>query len=136
MVNPLLRRIEALADDGAYTVLFGLPDGQERSLVMRAKDGEISVPEANLIPGWPAASDSFQAAVAAVAAMHSARESAGPGRVRLSDVPGGWDVGLGNIVLADSGMPACVGHGELEPREGALFECVTCGALALFDGAE
>jgi hypothetical protein len=134
-VEPLLRRIESLADDGAYTLTFALQDGQERSMVARVGDGGPTVPEANLIPGWPADSESFTAALAVVSAMHAARETAGPGRTRLSDVSGGWDVGLGNIVLSDAGLPLCVGHGDLEQREDGLYECPVCGALAVFTEA-
>ena len=135
-MDPLLRRIESLPDDGAYTVTFVLQDGQERGVVVRVTDGLPSVPAADLIPGWAADSDSFRATLAAVSAVHAARELAGPGRTRLSDVPGGWDVGLGNIVLSSTGLPTCVGHGDLEQRADGLYECSVCGALAILtDGA-
>jgi hypothetical protein len=131
-VDPLLRRIEALNDDGYYMVSFVLADGHERSILMRSIDGDIAVPEANLLPGWPATSESFQAAVLVVRAFQRARETVGFGRPRLLDVPGGWDVGLGNVTLSTAGQPLCVSHGQMELTEPVTFECTICGARARY----
>jgi hypothetical protein len=131
-VDPLLHRIEALPRRGAYAVTFVLPDGQERTVVTVTTDGQVSLPAANLVEGWAEGSDSFQAVLAAILAVGAAREISGAGRVLLLDVDGGWDVSIGNIILSESGQPACVSHGDLEPTRPGIFECPTCGAVALF----
>lgn len=130
-----MRRIEALADDGAYAVTFVMPDNQERSVLMRVTNGAVSIPEANLIPGWAADSASFEATLAAIAAVHAARALAGSGRSHLLDLPGGWDVTLGNVVLSGPGQPSCVSHGGLEETEPTRYECPVCGAAALYQVA-
>lgn len=127
-----MRRVEALADDGAYTVTFLMPDNQERSVLLRVTDGTVTIPEANLIPGWAADSPSFGAALAAV---HAARTLASCGRSQLLDLPGGWDVTLGNIVLSRAGQPNCVSHGDLEETEPSRYACPVCGAAALYQVA-
>ena len=85
-----------------------------------------------MIPGWSPDSASFRAAVAAVGALDEARRLVGAQRPQLLDVDGGWDVGLGNVVLAPAGLPACVAHGNLEPVGSQRWECPACGARALF----
>jgi hypothetical protein len=135
VVDPLLRRIEALSEDGYYAMSFLMRDGQERSIVMRVGDGEVDVPEANLVEGWAATSASFRAAVAAVRAVDQARNVVGPPTVSLRDVPGGWDVSLGNVTLSGTGQPVCVAHGELALTEFATYCCPNCGARARYDDA-
>lgn len=130
-----MRRIEVLADDGAYAVTFLMPDNQERSVLLRVTDGNVTIPEANLIPGWAADSPSFEAALTAIAAVHAARTLASSGRSQLLDLPGGWDVTLGNVVLSGAGEPNCVSHGGLEETEPARYECPVCGAAALYQVA-
>lgn len=130
-----MRRIEALADDGAYAVTFLMPDNQERSVLLRVTDGTVTVPGANLIPGWASDSPSFEATLAAVTAVHTARALASSGRSQLLDLPGGWDVTLGNIVLSGAGQPNCVSHGDLEETEPAKYACPVCGAAALYQVA-
>jgi hypothetical protein len=132
VVDPLLRQIEALTEDGCYALSFLMGDGQERSMVMRLCNGDVDVPQANLFEGWPTTSKSFRAAVAAVRAVDQARKVVGPRSVRLRDVPGGWDVGLGNVTLSQAGQPVCVAHGELELTESATYQCPTCGARARY----
>jgi hypothetical protein len=131
-VDPLLNRIEALAEEGCYSLTFQVDGGQERNVVMRLRDGEAGVPGANLFPGWSPGSESFRAAVAAVRALHQAREISGPGRVRLLDVEGGWDVSLGNVVLSADGIPSCVAHGVMEAGPPPTYQCLTCGARASY----
>ncbi|MGX7677421.1 hypothetical protein ACSMXN_00840 [Jatrophihabitans sp. DSM 45814] len=131
-MDPLLSRIEALAEDGCYSLYFLVEGGQERNVVMCLRDGEAGVPGANLLPGWSPGSESFRAAVSAVRALHHAREVSGPDRVRLMDVEGGWDVSLGNVVLSAAGTPSCVAHGEMESVEAHLFRCAECGAQAIY----
>jgi hypothetical protein len=145
-VDPLLRRIEALNDIGGYTkagdytdacdyaATFLLPDGGERTVLLGVVGSEVSAPAANLISGWAAESDSFQAVIAAVRAVHQARLPIVHDRPSLIDVPGGWDVGLGNVTLSANGIPSCVSHGEMAPAGGSTFECDQCGARAVFAG--
>jgi hypothetical protein len=47
-------------------------------------------------------------------------------------VPGGWDVGLGNVTLSGNGIPACASHGEMAPCDDSTFECLECNARAVF----
>jgi hypothetical protein len=130
-VDPLLHRIESLPEHGSYTATFVLSDGAECSIVMRATERNGGVPEANLIPGWQISSESFQAVVAAIVAVHEARNAVGTERTILLDIPGGWDVGLGNVIVAVAGTPECVAHGEMEAGPGQVFRCPECGAAAI-----
>jgi hypothetical protein len=130
-VDPLLHRLEALPEQGCYSVSFLLETGQERCVVMKVSDGDVLAPEANMVPGWSSASESFRAVLAAVRAFDTAREQLSGGAL-LRDVPGGWDVSVGNVILAEGGHPACVAHGELELAQPATYACPTCGAQALF----
>ncbi|MBV9594588.1 MAG: hypothetical protein JO147_12430 [Actinobacteria bacterium] len=134
-MDPLLQRIDAQPRPGSYAVTFLMSDGQERSVVMRVEGDAVDVPAANLLDGWDPASESFRAALTAVAAAHRAREAAGTSRSLLLDVEGGWDVSIGNVVLGDNGRPTCVAHGEMgEPTPGR-FECAECGAAATYGAA-
>ncbi len=137
-VDPLLQRIDALPEPGCYSVTFLLAGNHERSVVMkvpRAADAtarDVIVPEANMLPGWSPASASFVAVLAAVLAVDQARNRADSADEALRDAPGGWDVGIGNIVLDAAGRPSCVAHGELEQVETGRYVCATCQAQALF----
>jgi hypothetical protein len=51
----------------------------------------------------------------------------------LHDVPGGWDVSLGNVVLAASGRARCTAHGEMTADDDGVLVCGECGARARFD---
>ena len=131
-VDPRLHKIEALAEPGCYSLTFQLDGGDERAVVARMR-GRLAALPANAFAGWPAGSASFQAVVAAVLAVHTARELAGPSHAQLVDVDGGWDVGLGNVVLSE-GRPSCVSHGPLEQVEAGIDRCQTCGAAACYAG--
>src|SRR5579864_5785822 len=96
-VEPMLHRIEALPRSGHYALTVVLDGGHERTVVADVHDGGVTVPTANLPHGWSTTSDSYKATVAAVLAVDHARH-VGPAPVVLQDVPGGWDVSLGNIV--------------------------------------
>ncbi|MFL6161454.1 MAG: hypothetical protein ACJ74U_04425 [Jatrophihabitantaceae bacterium] len=128
-VEPRLTKVEALAEAGCYTLTFALPTGEQRAVVARLRDGTTVLPVA-AIGGWSADSPSYAATLAAVAAVHAARELAGPAGRRLRDVAGGWDVSLGNVVLDAAGRPSCVTHGELAAEPDAVFRCAECGAVA------
>jgi hypothetical protein len=130
-VDPLLKAVEALPREGSYTVTFVMPDGQERAIVTTAQAGKVVLPSANLPDGWNLDSPTFQAALAAINAVHQARELAGAGRVLLLDVEGGWDVSIGNVVLSTSGIPSCVGDGDMEQTAAGVWKCTVCGAGAL-----
>jgi hypothetical protein len=127
-VDPRLNKIEALAEPGCYSLTFQLDGGDERAVVARVRGQQAMLP-ANAFADWPASAASHQAVVSAVQQLHRARELAGPSRSRLFDLAGGWDVGLGNVVLAD-GVPSCVGHGPLAAAEPGVFQCLDCGAAA------
>ncbi len=88
----------------------------------------VHVAEANLPDGWSHDSDAFRATADAVRAVHQAR-SAGPPATTLVDVDGGWDVGLGNVVLNVEGVPSCTAHGAMRAAND-LYECAECGARA------
>jgi hypothetical protein len=130
-VDPRLTKIEALTEAGCYALTFALDSGEERSVVARLRDGAAVLPAA-AVGDWPTDSASYAAVVAAVQAVHAARELAGPRGRRLSDVAGGWDVSLGNVVLDPAGRPSCVTHGELTAEPAEIYRCAECGAVAGF----
>jgi hypothetical protein len=130
-VEPLLHRIDALPEHGCYSVTFLLDGAHERSIVMKVVDAEVVVPEANLLPGWSGDSPAFVSALGAVRAFNSARNAVDGSAALLRDVPGGWDVGVGNVVL-ENGQPVCVAHDPMPAGTAAEFECAECGAQALY----
>ncbi|GAB2465431.1 hypothetical protein [Jatrophihabitans fulvus] len=124
-----LHRIEALPGEGRYAVGFRRADGGEQSAVAQLDaSGAVHLAESALPAGLPVTAVS--ATVAAVAAFDAARRAATPSGAVLRDVEGGWDVGLGNVVLGASGRPECTAHGELVD-EGGVWVCAECGARAL-----
>jgi hypothetical protein len=131
-MEPLLKRIEALAEEGCYSVAFLVGTATERSVILRFRDGDLHAPEANMIAGWSTDSASFQAVISAVRAVHEAREVVGAQRPQLQDVDGGWDVGLGNVVLSSTGDPACVADGDMQQTSPELWQCQICGARARY----
>jgi hypothetical protein len=131
-VDPLLFKIEALTEPGCYSLTFALDSGEHRELVIRMRGEEPIVPAANSFEGWVPGSRMVTATIAVVRALHQARQGSGGAAGRLVDIDGGWDVGIGNVVLTD-GVPACVTHGELAPAGEGLFRCETCGAAARYD---
>ncbi len=130
-VEPQLTKIEALTELGCYAVSFTLGTGEERSVVARMRDGAVVLP-ASAVDDWSESSAGYVAAVAAVAAVHAARELAAPRGRRLSDVAGGWDVSLGNVGLDEAGRPSCVTHGELAAEPDGIYRCAECGAAASY----
>lgn len=136
-VDPLLHRMEALPEAGCYAAYFILDGGTERSVVMKmdaSVEGGVLVPEANMVPGWSITSESFGAVLGAVRAFDYARERIDGVAAVLRDVPGGWDVSIGNIVLGAAGQPCCVAHGDLDLAQAATYACPACGAKALYGG--
>jgi hypothetical protein len=132
-VEPLLKRIEASAEQGAYLAVFVLPDLQERSVMAKGSGDDVTIPTANLIAGWSTDSSSFKAVSDALRGFDRARIAVGDAVPQLQDVEGGWDVGLGNVVLDAGGVPACVAHGQMTGVAG-IYHCTECDARALFDG--
>jgi hypothetical protein len=132
-VDPLLSKIEALTEPGCYSLTFALDTGQSRELVIRMRGDEPIVPAANAFEGWTPESRTVIATLAVVRALHEARQVTGGSTARLLDVDGGWDVGIGNVVLSADGAPACVVHGELAAAGDGVFRCETCGAAARYD---
>lgn len=127
-----MQRIEALPGTGRYAVTFRRHDGGEQTAVVDVTGDGVHVAEANLPDGWTHDSDAFRATADAVRAVHQAR-SAGPAGLTLVDVDGGWDVGLGNVVLSGSRVPTCTAHGEMTPHVD-VYECSECGARARLVG--
>ena len=133
MVDPLLRKIEALDEPGCYSVAFTLDTGEDRAVVIRMRGDEPVVPSANSFAGWAPGSRIVTATVAVVRALHQARQSTGGSGGQLVDIDGGWDVSIGNVVLSAEGAPSCVGHGELASAGDGVYRCETCGAAARYD---
>lgn len=127
-MDAVLHRIEALPADGGYAVTFRNGDGTEQAAVVQLTPEEVRVAEASLPAGWSRDSHLFAALVEALAAVDRACRSQ-PQAHLLRDVPGGWDVALGNVVLA-RGVPTCTAHGSLIESAGVQV-CAECGARAL-----
>jgi hypothetical protein len=132
-VDSLLSKIEALAEPGCYSLTFTLDTGEDRAVVVRMRGDEPVLPSANSFAGWVPGSRIATAAIAVVRALHQARQGVGGSGGQLLDIEGGWDVGIGNVVLSPEGAPACVAHGELAPAEAGVFRCETCGAAARYE---
>ena len=129
-VDPLLQRIEALPREGQYAVTVLLEGGHERTIVVDVDQDHVVLPSANLPHGWSDESESLKATTAAVLAVDHARHI-GITPALLQDVPGGWDVSMGNVVLTEQG-PACIADGPMDPSEPRKFVCAVCGAQALY----
>ncbi len=123
-----LHRIEALPGSGRYAVTFRRPDGSEQTATVSVGDGGIEVAEASLPTGWRT-DDAEWAAVAAALSTFDAARRIRPQAATLQDVPGGWDVSLGNVVL-EGVTPTCTAHGALVDTAG-VWRCTECGAQAI-----
>jgi hypothetical protein len=129
-VSAHLHRIEALPGRGRYAVTFRRSDGGEQTATATVGDAGVEVAEAALPTGWRRGGTEWQAVAAALTAFDSARRT-GTALATLQDVPGGWDVSLGNVVLDDAGRrPACTAHGPLTAAPDS-YVCAECGARAL-----
>jgi hypothetical protein len=129
-MDAALQRIEALPGEGRYTVTFRRTDASEQTAVVHIDGDRIDVAEASLPSGWTTESAEFVAIAAAVAAFDAARRRTT--RVAsLRDVPGGWDVSLGNVVLVDTTTPVCTAHGAMD-LDGDVYVCGECGARAIY----
>jgi hypothetical protein len=126
----LLHAVEALPGAGRYVATFHRVDGTDQTAVVQVAEGTITAAEASLPEGWGVGSAEHAALADVVLALHHARELAPPAAA-LSDVPGGWDVSLGNVVLA-GGVPTCTADGAMEAGADGRYQCPVCGAAALF----
>ena len=126
----VLHRIEALAGRGRYAVTFRRRDGAEQTAVVQLDGARLTAAEAGLPGGWERGGPAFGALTDAVRAVEAARD-AGPAAAELADVDGGWDVMMGNVVLA-ADTPTCTAHGALTPVAGGVWECPECGARAAY----
>ncbi len=124
-----LHRIEALPGSGRYAVSFRPPDGSEQTAAVTVSDAGVEVAEASLPTGWRTDDAEWAAVAVAVSAFDAAR-LVRPPAAALQDVPGGWDVGLGNVVLDADGTPSCTAHGPLTETAG-VWRCAECGAQAI-----
>lgn len=132
-MDPLLRTIEALDEPGCYSVTFTVGAGDDRALVIRMRGDEPVLPSADALPGWSPGSRIATGTIAVVRALHQARQGVGGSGGQLVDLDGGWDVGIGNVVLSAAGVPACVSHGDLAAAGAGVYRCDTCGAAARYD---
>jgi hypothetical protein len=127
----MLHRIEALAGNGRYAVTFQRDDRSEQTAVVQISGTSVTAAEASLPAGWTLDSDPFQALADAVLAVDRARAT-GPKAVALSDVDGGWDVMMGNVVLGADSVPTCTAHGPMVLGADGIYECGECGARAAY----
>jgi hypothetical protein len=130
-VDPLLIRIEALPRRGQFAVAFRLADGTEHAMVVEVEGSDVVVPEASRVPGWAEDSATYRGWIDAVLAVERAR-TAGPSRRMLVDVPGGWDVSLGNVTVGSDGEPVCAADGPMTLGADGVYTCEVCGARATF----
>ncbi len=129
-MDTVLHRIEALPGDSRYAVTFRCADASEQTAVWQLDGTDVHVADAALPPGCARDSAVFTLIVGVVSAMHAVRASLPRGAV-LRDVDGGWDVGLGNVVLSPASVPTCTAHGPLDHTAG-VWTCAECGARAVF----
>lgn len=127
----LLHRIEALAGDGRYAVTFQRADRSEQTAVVQVTGDDVSAAEASLPDGWTRDSEAFETLADAVLAVQRAR-AAGPKAAALTDVDGGWDVMMGNVVLSPDEVPTCTAHGEMQLGPDGVYVCAECGARAAY----
>jgi hypothetical protein len=126
-----LHRIEALPGEGRYAVTFQRTDGVEQTAVVQLAGSGLDAAEASLPEGWTRTSAAFGVLAEAVRAVDAARGT-GPPATALVDVDGGWDVMMGNVVLAGD-VPTCTAHGAMDP-DADRFVCAECGARAAYAG--
>lgn len=127
----MLHRIEALAGNGRYAVTFQRDDRSEQTAVVQISGAAVTAAEASLPVGWTLESEPFQALADAVLAVDRARGT-GPKTMALSDVDGGWDVMMGNVVLDGDAVPTCTAHGQMTLGADGIYECADCGARAAY----
>ena len=111
-------------------VTFAAPGGAEQSAVAHLTADGLDVAPASLPDAWQPGSDPFDLLVDAVRAFDRARRSSAA-RAELLDVPGGWDVMIGNVVLAPGDIVTCPSHGAMRLVD-EVWTCPECGARAVF----
>ena len=128
-----LHGIEALPGQGRYTITFRAAGGAEQTAVAQLNGAALEIAPASLPSGWEAGSDQHALLHAAITALELARHSAN-GPAELQDVEGGWDVMIGNVVLAQGNLVTCAAHGAMG-LVGQVWTCPECGARAVFAAA-
>jgi hypothetical protein len=132
VVDAELVRIAALPGAGRYELEFRSADGSMGTAVVEIDEDEVRAAPASLPPGWGPGSAALAAVAEAVLALHRARAH-GSTLPTLRDVPGGWDVSIGNVVLT-AGVPHCLADGPME-ADGDTYICPVCGARAVLAAA-
>jgi hypothetical protein len=128
-VDAALHRVEALPGEGRFVVTFRRRDGGEQDAVVELRDADVRIAESSLPAGWGVGTPALDAVIGTVRALDAARRLV-PTASSLRDVDGGWDVGLGNVVLDADGIPRCTAHGPLQ-ADGDTWACEECGARAV-----
>jgi hypothetical protein len=129
-VDEVLHRIEALPGDGRFAICFRGAAGTEHVTVAQLRAGELDIAPATLPAGWEPGGEAYGLLVDVVNALDRARRP-GTAQAQLFDVPGGWDVMIGNVVLERGETVACAAHGPMQNQDG-IWMCLECGAKAAF----
>jgi hypothetical protein len=125
-----LHRIEALPGEGRYSVTFRGSGGAEQNTVAQINGTDVEIAPASLPSGWDSGTDPHTLLCEAIQSLDRARRSsAAP--AELSDVDGGWDVMIGNVVLETGNIVTCAAHGVMRLVDG-IWTCPECGARAVF----
>ena len=128
-----LHGIEALPGLGRYSITFRGAGGAEQTAVAQLNDSSLDIAPASLPRGWEAGSEQHQLLHAAITALEIARHSSNA-PAQLQDVDGGWDVMIGNVVLAAGNIVTCAAHGVMRMVD-EVWTCPECGARAAFAAA-
>lgn len=129
-MDAALQRIEALPGVGRYSVTFRTAEGAEQSAVAQVNGLEVELAAASLPSDWQADGPAFTLLGDAVLAMDAARHTP-QAPAELIDVPGGWDVMIGNVLL-DGGIVTCATHSAMRMNDSDEWTCPECGAKAIF----
>jgi hypothetical protein len=129
-VDAALHRIEALPGAGRYAVTFRDRSGAEHAAVAQVTGATVELPAARLPADWEPGGAAYPHLVAALVAIDTARRSA-QAPAELIDVPGGWDVMIGTVLLTD-GIVTCAAHSAMRLTDSGEWVCPECGARAIF----
>ena len=130
-VEPLLHGVESLPERGAYLLTLIFPDQQKQTVIAKITDEAVTIPAASMVRDWPEDSESYQQMTQTLLAFEATRQAVTGQVQQLRDVPGGWDVAIGNVILNADGKPTCADHGVMEQIATRCF-CEECKAQAIF----